>query len=204
MQVLYLFSGAERKAVLGNCIVKDMSRVSWKTGFECEVLVSSIDILRGGAKGDLLVEHRRLEILASILEGRYDLVLAAPPCNTFSRALHHDTLGPAPLRDRQAPWGKPGLSGFAEKKTSDANCLLAFSLAALQAAAKCSSKKVGAWLEFPEDLGDAAHGEPASLWQLPEALALSSLGLVRGAIYQCEWSEADYSNPPGSSQTCRR
>ena len=178
LRVLYLVAGAERKADVGECVVKAMAAARQKTGLACYVEVENVDILRNPESGDLLVAARREGLLARIAAGEFDLVLAAPPCNTFSRALlFHDLLGPAPLRDKWTPWGKPGLTGFALKKVDGANELVVFSLQALEAAAKCPTKLVGAWLEFPEDLGDAACGAPASLWQLPEALALSLLGL---------------------------
>ena len=114
-----------------------------------------------------------------------------------SRALFHDSLGPVPLRDKWAPWGRPGLSGFSLRKVEEANSLVRFALSAMEAAGRCSTKKVGAWLEFPEYLWDAPCGAPASLWQLPEARSLADLRLTRGAIFQCEWGSTDFSKPTG-------
>jgi hypothetical protein len=197
LRVLYLFAGIERKADLGDSITKVWQEESKHRGLDCELEVVCVDILRDGVNGDLLNNHRQSLYLAQILEGDWDLVLAAPPCNTFSRALFHDKMGPPPLRDRASPWGHAGLSLHLAKKLSEANSLVKFALQALEAAANCSSKTVGAWLEFPEDLGDARFGSPASLWQLTEARDLEQLRFYRGALNQCEWGNTKFAKPTG-------
>ena len=182
---------------MGQCVVEGMRKRAQAAGLECEVVFENVDILRDGSGGNLLVNDRQTEILAKILEGFYDAVLAAPPCNTFSRALWHDQMGPPPLRSRAEPWGLKKLSDHLQKRVSEANNLLKFALLALEAATKCKTKWVGAWLEFPEDLGDANLGSPASLWQLPESRNISKMGLKRGAIFQCEWGGVNYTKPTG-------
>ena len=110
LRVLYLFAGAERKADIGECVVRGMAKARQQSGLECSAEVENVDILRDPAGGNLLDESRQADLLSRITTGEFDLVLAAPPCNTFSRALFHDSLGPTPLRDKWAPWGKPGLT----------------------------------------------------------------------------------------------
>ena len=51
------------------------------------------------------------------------------------------------------------------------------------------------WLEFPEDLGRAALGVPASIWQRAELRALPDV--ERRAIFQCEVASVDYSKATG-------
>ena len=57
------------------------------------------------------------------------------------------------------------------------------------------------WAEFPEDLGTAEKGDPASLWQRPE---LRNTGMVRGALFQCEWCDAPYAKPTGIITNCSK
>ena len=129
-----------------------------------------------------------------IAAGRWHIVVASPPCNTFSRALFHDAAGPRPLRSRSHSRGKPDLHGADLQKVGGANALCEFSIGALAAQVKRSGL---ALLEFPEDLGDAPMGRPASLWQWETMRALADLGLTRGATHQCEWAPVDYSKPTG-------
>ena len=60
------------------------------------------------------------------------------------------------------------------------------------------------WLELPEDLGECNFDIPASPWQLKAFKDLEHLGLRRGAIFQCEWSQADDKKPTGllTNVTC--
>ena len=43
------------------------------------------------------------KILEDIAKGVYDFVLASPPCNTWSRAVWRDRIGPKPLRSKTYP-----------------------------------------------------------------------------------------------------
>ena len=42
---------------------------------------------------------------------------------------------------------------------------------------------------FPEERGDAHHGEPCSRWQTSEVRVLDQLGGKRGAFHSCEFTE---------------
>ena len=99
-----------------------------------------------------------------------------------------------PLRDFVHPMGLPGLSPAEKKKVADNDLLVNFAIMALHGASMAG--RFG-WLEFPEDLGRCRHGVPASLWQLQAAKDLANFGYVRGALYQCEWSNANYKKPIG-------
>ncbi len=68
---------------------------------------------------------------------------------------------------------------LAKKETDDDSKLINFALALIRAACEATST-VG--LEFPEDLGSALAGDPASLWQLAACQQLQELGAVRGAF----------------------
>ena len=154
---------------------------------------TNLDILRGGDDHDLLNLDRREALLSQIRRGDFDVVMAAPPCSTFSRALFSDLEYPMPLRDFFHPKGLPGLSPTEKKKVADNDLLVNFAIMAMHGAALAG--RFG-WLELPEDLGRCKHGVPASLWQLQPAKDLANFGYVRGALYQCEWSSANYKSRP--------
>ena len=67
--------------------------------------------------------------------------------------------------------------------------------AAASSAQSESWRKTRGLLEFPEDLGRAALGDAASIWQYTKLRNVA--GMTRGAIFQCQWSNADYSKPTG-------
>ena len=81
----------------------------------------------------------------------------------------------------------------------EGNVLLDFAIQALQAASvartSASWRCTRSWLEFPEDLGRAPLGVPASIWQRSDLRALP--GLVRRAFFQCEVAPVDYSKATG-------
>ena len=128
-----------------------------------------------------------------IERGDFDLVLVAPPCSTFSRALFADLSDTNPLRNYQYPRGLPQLSGSNLKRISEANKLVDFSIQALAAVAYHGLF----WLEFREELGECKHGVPASVWNWPSLTELAKVGYLRGALYQREWSSIKTRKPTG-------
>ena len=149
-------------------------------GLDVTIFVDTVDLLREN-QHDLLGDKLRDHYIDMITEGKFDLVIAAPPCDSFSRALFHDDWGPKRLRDRFSPWGFEGLSGKDLQKAEDGNTLVYFAIQVARAAAACLSKKVGFILEFPEDLGSHVCGTPASIWQFEELRNLN--GMKRGAFF---------------------
>jgi hypothetical protein len=208
MRILYLFAGPSRLADIGaelrqladdwnktqagrdegrhgdGCIVPSRDRP------HIDLHCTEVDILRS-ADDDLLQTNLQNKILADIHGGSYEVVLAAPPCNTYSRATFSKEPGPMPCRDKAWPKGFPWNEAHARQRAEEGTQLADFAL-------KCISEAetVGCtvWMEFPEDLGSAARGDPASLWQLPECQTLKS---ARGSIFQCEWADVNYSKPTG-------
>ena len=193
-RVVYLFAGAEREADLGDALLNAITALNANTRSAISLDMSNLDILRGGDSHDLLSAARQAEILEEIKSGRYDLVLAAPPCSTFSRALFSDLSFPFPLRDFKHPRGFPHLAGSDLVNIQETNTLIDFKIEALRAASAAGAL---GWLEFPEDLGECRHGVPSSIWSWEKVLDLASLGYLRGAIYQCEWAPMDYRKPTG-------
>ena len=101
-------------------------------------------------------------MLEKIEQKRYGIVVVDPPCNTFSRAQWANHLGPDPVRSRAHPRGFPWASGYNLDRAMKGNEYIDFALACLSAAAAASA----VWIMiFPEDLGKAPLGWPASLWQ---------------------------------------
>eukprot|EP00972_Heterocapsa_arctica_P090361 13329281-Heterocapsa_arctica.AAC.1 len=47
--------------------------------------------------------------MIKISAGFYDIIIVAPPCNTFTRAVFANNLGPRPVRDLAWPDGFPWL-----------------------------------------------------------------------------------------------
>ena len=74
------------------------------------------------------------------------------------------------------------------------NILADFAIQSLHVAAASNAIAV---LEFPEDLGRAPKGCPASPWQDANLRRLEACGFTRGAIYQSDWADVPYRKPTG-------
>ena len=99
LRVVYLFAGAPRRADMQECfrvLLKELNSACTSMQVHLEML--DVDILRGGAEHDLLNEDLRARLLKKIAE-EVDMVIIAPPCDTYSRARHANFNGPQPLRD---------------------------------------------------------------------------------------------------------
>ena len=123
-----------------------------------------------------------------------DVVLAAPPCNTHSRALWANPNGPKPVRNLSYPRGFAWLSGSDKSRCELADLLVDRSLDVMEWATSIISNVL--WLvEHPEDLGRTRKGDdPASLWQLKRVRDLHVGDVFTGAMYQCKF-EAPTSKP---------
>ena len=99
----YLFSGPQRKS----SIAQHLQKMCERDGFGLEV--EEIDILIGGSEHDLLDSDAQEAIMARITAGDYDIIILSPPCATWSRARWSDGPGPAPVWNREHPWGIPHL-----------------------------------------------------------------------------------------------
>ena len=157
--------------------------------------IEEIDTMRGGHAHNLLDAGVSKIFLENISKSHYDLVLVAPPCNTFSRAVFANSLGPKPVLDMCWPDGFPWLEPHNRRLADEGTRMVELALECLARAAETPSTR--GLLEHPEDLGSAALGDPASIWQRRAAQALAARGYQRGAIYQCEWAPVGYSKPTG-------
>ena len=137
---------------------------------------------------DLLDSSVAERCLREIENYEWDVVLVTPPCSTFSRARCVQP-GPRPLRSRLYPLGFPWLSDAHRTVVEQGNEFVSFSFRICAAAL---SNSIPFLLEHPEDLGTTSTGHtPASIWQLPEALALfKHESVVTFSVYQCQYGAA--------------
>ena len=196
LMVLYLFAGVKRRSDMADALEQALLEKYALLPVEPPALhIEEIDTMRGGHAHNLLDDGVSTVFLENISKGHYDLVLVAPPCNTFSRAVFANSLGPKPVRDMCWPDGFPWLEPHSRRLADEGTRMVELALECLARAAETSSTR--GLLEHPEDLGSAALGDPASIWQRPSAQALAARGYQRGAIYQCEWAPVGYSKPTG-------
>ncbi len=158
------------------------------------------DILRDPSH-DLTVDHNWQTVLDKIASGGFDFIVAAPPCNTFSRARHNRKhLGPRPIRSIDYVRGFPWLKDADKQRVDQANLLVERTL---EACAAGHSQTTAFLIEHPEQLGIANGLIPASIWDWPEFKDLQeNTGLIQGALFQCLW-EAPTSKPTRLATTAR-
>ena len=113
---------------------------------------------------NLLSKGAHKKLLKRIEEDEFEVILASPPCATFSRARSWRDGGPRPVRSERYPRGFPWLQARALKNVKDANNLVDFTIKALTIqAAKPARNYI--LLENPEDLGRTKHQRPTSIWR---------------------------------------
>ena len=162
-----------------------------------EVLVQ-FDLLRS-QDHDLTSEELWDKIFGMLSEGGW-ILLASPPCETFTR-VRHQRPGPPPLRSSAFPFGFPWLRNSDADKVRTANYFISQTLSACGIAAQAG----GAYfIEHPEDLGVTSSKEvPASIWQWPEVRDLQvQTHAITFAIFQCIY-EAPTSKPTRFLTTLR-
>jgi hypothetical protein len=170
IRVLYLFSGAPRK-----CSVADAFRELCSGACPAiSVDFVEIDILQNPEEHDLRDNEKRQAILEDIARGLYDIVICSPPCNTWTRAVWGNRVGPKPVRSKAYPRGFPWLEAAGRQKAETGTTLALFGVASMRAVSSAclSGHRVLGLLEHPEDLGAAKNGVPACIWQLLETLEL--------------------------------
>ena len=177
---LYLFASSKRKTDLGSCLRRCCKK------YHLKVKLDEIDLLRGGEKHNMLSPRRWRDLVSLIKKGKYDVVVASPPCGTFSRARWR-TGGPKPLRLRHCPRGMPWLRGRRRASVLQANALVDLAAEALHEQYARAPDTMGL-LEHPEDLGAIGSAHPGSSWQFENVQALNLYeGVVSGAISQDTW-----------------
>ena len=178
-RVLYLFAGPERHADIKFFLEK----LAHQKGAVLQM--EEWDILRDPSH-DLTCDNNWQTVLDKIAGGSFDFIIAAPPCNTFSRARHNRKhLGPRPIRSLEFVRGFPWLKDSDKTKAQQANILVERTFEACKVG---HSQKAGFLIEHPEQLGIASGLIPASIWDWPEFWSLvESTALTQGALFQCVW-----------------
>ena len=186
MSALYLFAGPGRKSGFAEALHQACKNHGWVAN------VTELDILRGGRSHDLLRPSLQDRYSEKVRKGEYDIVVASPPCNTFSRARGFGT-GPQPLRSARQPRGLGHLIGKQARQVAEANKLVDYTAFLLQAQMEtCPGLTV---LEHPEDLGRTKSHTPGSIWRFPGVLGLLAVpGAVTGALRQCDFG-TEYQKP---------
>ena len=124
LRVLYVFAGAAREGDLHHWL----QRFRGRQGLE----VREVDVVRGPGF-DLSKARLRRQLLDEVRRGRFALVVASPPCSTFSRARYSGRPGPPPLRSAEFLRGFPRLNGRNRDRIARANLFVDFSVELLQA-----------------------------------------------------------------------
>jgi hypothetical protein len=181
---LYLFAGIQRKSDVASFLKQG----NWE--------VVELDILRN-QHHDLTKSKLRQRILDQIRSGKYDAIIASPPCSTFSRVTYANDNGPRPSRSLQYPRGFPWIQGEKKRIVEIGNILADFTFEAVLVQAELGRLAV---IEFPEDLGAVKNGRwsgirPSSIWQWPAVTQLRKLSQFREfGIRQCDYG-ANYVKP---------
>lgn len=181
-KVLYLFSGPQRSTG----IPERLHQLAQASKKPVRFQVDAFDILRDPSH-DLLGDDLRQSILKKLEDGYYDVVIASPPCGTWSRAPWANVHGPRPLRSSMHPYGFPWLEGWRLRKVTQANSMVDLSLQALTI---CLKLDLLFLLEHPEDLGATPRYSPgmrpASIWRLlPIRSWVAANQAYSGAFFQC-------------------
>ena len=102
-RVLYVFAGVKRKPDVGSHLQELANSCDFT--LECH----EIDFYRDPTHN--VLEGKFWKSLDKVTSKYYDIVIVTPPCNTFSRSLNANRLGPRPMRSKEWPWGFPWLEG---------------------------------------------------------------------------------------------
>ncbi len=127
VKVLYLFAGRQRRGDMGYFLRKLFKAK------DIEVNMVEVDVLRGGRRHNLLQISSRTRFMKEVEARLFDVVLASPPCSTFSRARCAGDGGPRPLRSSKYQRGFPWLTKAARITVDEASSLVDFTAAVLRA-----------------------------------------------------------------------
>eukprot|EP00435_Cladocopium_sp_Y103_P064471 s792_g26.t1 len=177
LRVVYLFAGASRRGDIGQQL-----QALAEGKFHLDMRELDLELHHSH---DLSKTKLWDDFFSDIDQGKVDVLLFSPPCNTFSRARHHfKDGGPRPLRSSSWPLGFPWLRNHDQETVQTANF---FIFQCLEAARRMYAKDRFFWCEHPEDLGTTRAGDrPASIWQLQAVQELADLtSATTWGIHQC-------------------
>ena len=183
----HLFAGAAREGDLGSWL----QLLAQEAGLLLHL--EEVDLVRSGSH-DLLDADTQDHLLLQLADSH--VLIASPPCSSFSRAQYSGRPGPRPVRSLQYPAGFPWLRGRDRERAEVGNSLVAFTWSCAACALKrATTSSLLCLVERPEDLGKAQTGIPASIWQGPWPRELvSKHGWRTCALNQCDFT-APYRKP---------
>ena len=174
LRALYLYSGARRRGVLA-ATLRDMAK---DMGLRIDVVECDV------SQGSIAVRKTFDVHVRRAAEGRWDVVIACPPCRTFSRApwLRRGR-GPRALRARLWLDGFPWLRGASRAACRWENDVWDRVVVTLTGPFSAVGKGKFV-IAAPEDLGATrTGGRPASAWRRHAvSQALKDAKLVWGAV----------------------
>ena len=161
--VLHLFSGQRRESDFQFFMEAEAARLS------LPLLTLSLDVVNDPFLGDLTRKEAQAFWLGLLRAGRVAIVMAGPPCETWSAARHNpgEPGDPRPVRSLEHLWGVPGLTSKEARAVALGNDLLRFTLLLLHAAVGTQTVVI---MEHPEER-PRRQGIPSSAF-LPEMVAL--------------------------------
>lgn len=177
ISVLYIFSGVERRADVGQYL-REHPLIAGT--------ISEVDVLRDPEAGDVTVKAVWDKLMSDLSCGVYDVLIITPPCNSFSRATWAGG-DPKPCRSKSYPKGFPWASGSNRERARLGNLFVELTLQAIEVAHSSGTLFL---LEHPEDLGVTySGGEPSSIWQWMEVLSvLERTQATTAAFFQCAFN----------------
>ena len=113
----------------------------------------------------------------AIQSGVIQVVTAAIPCGTASRARHLPN-GPPPLRSLDHPYGLPSLTGLNKIRVEKANKIYS------------NAGKILSFADSFECIALAENPDRAYTWILDEFLHLLELGFVDTVFQHCKWTKS--------------
>ena len=170
--ILHLFSGPENR-------VDGFAAYVRSKGWTCD----EYDIVNG-AHQDLASDHVWQEVMNNIHKGKYQGLLAGPPCNTFSNARKAGEPGPQPLR---GPVGSDryGLRHLQPEDKEKVKLGTLLAVRAVEATKAMSQQRKPTVLEQPKWIDDGVH---VSMYNLDEFGTLKdSPDFEFRDLVQCEY-----------------
>ena len=170
---LYLFSGPkDRSDSFGN--------YAKKLGIECD----EYDTVNG-KQYDLVSDTVWSSVLQDVKMGKYDGVLMAPPCNTYTNARKADDGGPKPLRGPKAP-ELYGLSSLREEDKEKVRVGTLLAVRTAELARVCAELEIPCIIEQP--LWKKEDSEAISMYNLEEfAELLKDPQVQQQDVSQCQY-----------------
>jgi hypothetical protein len=177
---IYLFAGPSRHS----SIRSELELLTTRIGVTLQW--DEVDILQITSP-DASDDDDWAKIIRAIKAGKYHILIAAPPCEQYSRALFANRDGPRPLRDRRYPRGFPWMKKPQQRKQVALHNLLHDRTREALREASNSPTQTDWLVEFPEDLGKHKFGTPATFWDDETKKLVADCKASSVAHFTCRW-----------------